>query len=152
MVLLVTLDFMASNDRMVSVCRVEKDEEGSIGGQVWGTVLLSVWRDRTSMKYVRIHSVPAEIRTGNLSVTIQNHLFGGWLSMFLFPCNHTDFMLMGCPSMAVWFLPLAFCVWQQAGLLSPLYTLFRHDGEVLHICWFLLNLINTVGMLMVSQS
>ena len=35
--------------------------------------MLSVWRDRTTMKYVRIVSVPADIRTGNLSVTIQKH-------------------------------------------------------------------------------
>jgi len=32
MLLLITLDFMASDDRMVSVWRIEKDEEGSIGG------------------------------------------------------------------------------------------------------------------------
>jgi hypothetical protein len=32
MVLLIALDFMASDDGMVSVWRIEKDEEGSIGG------------------------------------------------------------------------------------------------------------------------
>ena len=110
MMLLITLDFMASDGRMVSVWQIERDEEGSIVGQVWGTVPQSVWRDKNTMQYLRIVSVPAEIRTGSLSVTSQKH----HLLVDDVPCScfyetilHS--MLMGCPSMAVWFLPLTFC-------------------------------------------
>jgi hypothetical protein len=45
MVLLITFGLMASDDKMVSVCQIEKDEESSIGCQVCGTVPLSVWRE-----------------------------------------------------------------------------------------------------------